>query len=270
MITPGSWAGRLPWGEKFRAGLAYYPPGLSQSAHSHRVPHASIVIAGSFRETTPAGDRIVCQGSVGFRADEARHAVSFGPAGALILTVENHDWVAEGGPKAGVCWLGASVPFARELVGLARSGDENAAAQLGDRLLDLWASRPGRELGAAGPPPAWLEAAAERLLAAPEECSIGGLARRLGVHRVHFARCFLRYYGMPASVFRRRAMASRALSAALVAQSRLAHAAAEAGFADQSHMARTVRDSCAMGVGEIRRLLTGEVTSIQSRPASHS
>jgi len=69
---------------------------------------------------------------------------------------------------------------------------------------------------------------------------------------------------MAPSIFRRRAMASRALAAALTRDGRLADAAAEAGFADQSHMARTVRETCAMSVGEIRQLLLRQVSSVQA------
>lgn len=263
-----NWVGDL-WGVgAVRAQLAYYLPGVRQDTHRHREPHISVVVAGSFRETTPQGDRIVCQGGIGFRADAASHAVCFGPAGALILNVAARDWIAEGLPRAGVRWVGTAPALACQLVGLARSGGEEACDELADRLLALWAapSRPGRR--AAGDPPAWLQAAADRLLSEPDETSIAGLARGLGVHRVHLARSFQQHYGMPPSVFRRRAMASRALSAALAGRTGLAGAAAEAGFADQSHMSRVVREWCALGVGDLRRLFGTHVTSIQASPAA--
>jgi AraC family transcriptional regulator len=263
-----NWIGEL-WGvEAVRARLAYYPPGVRQDTHRHREPHISVVVAGSFRETTPQDDRIVCQGGVGFRADAASHAVCFGPAGALILTVAARDWIAEGLPRAGVRWVGTAPAVARQLVSLARSGGEEACEELADRLFALWAgpSRPGRNT--AGEPPAWLRTAADRLLSQPDGTSIAGLARGLGVHRVHLARSFQQYYGMPPSIFRRRAMASRALSAALAGRTRLADAAAEAGFADQSHMSRVVREWCTLGVGDLRRLLGTHVTSIQASTAA--
>ena len=268
MTGDGSLAGELGGTGGPRAVLVYYPPGLSHQTHSHAEPHVSIVIAGSFRETTPGGDRTICHGSVGFRADEAQHSVSFGPAGALILTVENHDWIADGRPDAGIRWIGAPIPFARDLVRLVKAGGEAADAEVADRLLDLWAAPRIREDRAAGPPPRWLREAADRLLAEPEAQTIGGLARRLGVHRVHLTRSFLRHYRMAPSTFRRRAMASRALAALLGGEGGLAGAAAEAGFADQSHMSRAVRDCCLFGVGDLRQLLRGQATSVQSRSAS--
>ena len=44
----------------------------------------------------------------------------------------------------------------------------------------------------------------------------------------------------------------------------IAGAAAEAGFADQSHMARAMRWSFGLGAGKLRHLLTHEATSVQS------
>lgn len=248
------------------AGLSYYSPGLRQDPHTHRTPHVSVLIAGSFCEATPRGEQSLCHGSIGFRADESRHAVRFGPAGALILNVELPDWKDARTPASGVRWIGTPAPFARDLLGLAASGRAEAGADLADRLIDLWAIgfRPDRPSPLR--PPGWLRDAAGRLLASPET-TIAALAAGLGVHRVHLARQFRRHYGMAPSTFRRRAMASRALSGALARDGRLADAAAEAGFADQSHMARAVRETCAMSVGELRRLLLREVSSVQAGPA---
>lgn len=246
------------------AALCYYPPGLRHEAHNHRIPHVSVVVAGSFREATPHGEWTVCHGSVGFRADDSRHAVRFGPAGALILNLAIGDWRGAGTPRAGVRWIEAPAAFARDLLDLAGSGRADAGAELADRLVDAWAAATLRGRRGRRHAPAWLREAAERLIEAPHETSIAALASRLGVHRVYFARQFQRHHGMAPSAFRRRAMASRALSSGLVRGARLAHAAADAGFADQSHMARAMRETCAMSVRDIRRLLLGEVASVQA------
>jgi AraC family transcriptional regulator len=266
MPSAQSWTSAL-WGvEALRARLVYYPPGLAHAAHSHDAPHVSVVVAGSFRETTPRGEQIVCHGSIGFRADEARHSVRFGPAGALILTVALDEWIGEGVPRAGVRWVGASEPFARELLLLARRGGAQECDELADRLVALWTARPRPDSSGSRTPPAWLRDAAEQLLSAPE-VPIATLAARLGVHRVHLARSFVGHYGMAPSVFRRRAMASHAVSAAL-GGIRLADAAAEAGFADQSHMSRVLREYCGVSAGELRRLFVREATSVQAGAAA--
>jgi len=258
--VPDMHAGALPGSGAVGRRLAYYRPGLRQEAHSHHRPHVSIVVAGSFRETTARGERLVCQGHVGFRADCARHSVSYGPAGALVLSLGAHAWLAAGVPAAGVGWVRAAVPFARQMIELAGANEAEAE----DALVDLWAAarEVGEERRGKGCP-AWLAEAAERLLAAPENFSIAALASSIGVHRVHLSRRFLRHFGMTPSLFRRRAMTARALAAALGEEESLAGAAVRAGFADQSHMARAMRESCGMGAGRIRRLLGG-ATSVQS------
>ena len=264
MSAQRSWSGILSGADGFRAGLAYYPPGLAQPWHRHRVPHVSAVIAGSFREHTPAGDGVVCQGNIGFRADAAKHAVTFGPAGALILSVDVAEWLSGGSPDAGVRWLRSSERFARELVARARGGDAGAGDEMADRLHALWAGAGAGAADRGREPPRWLREAAERLLDEPEAHPVGVLAARLGVHRVHLSRAFARHYGMAPSVFRRRAMASRALAAAFGETASFAAAAASAGFADQSHMARALRETCALGLGEMRGLFMAKVTSVQA------
>lgn len=229
--------------------LAYYPPSFRQDAHGHDVPHVSLVVAGSFVETTEAGSQTVWQGRAGFRADGARHEVDYGPAGALILSFATDSWMSAGRPRAGVGWVPAPV-------GLARSLIETRGGGIG--LSAFWRGAAADKLG-----PAWVEAAAERLLLVPGT-PIATLAHRCGVHRVHFSRQFARYCGMTPSEFRRRSMAARALGSALSGGASLAGAAAEAGFADQSHMARAMRWSFGLGAGKLRHLLTHEATSVQS------
>lgn len=228
--------------------LAYYPPELHQEAHGHDVPHVSLVLAGSFVETTEAARRTVWQGHAGFRADGACHEVNYGPAGALILSFVTDTWMSAGRPRGGVGWVHAPAGLARGLLE-AQGG--------GIGLSGIWKGVSADER------PAWIETAAERLLLTPRT-PIATLAHRCGVGRVHFSRQFARHCGMAPSQFRRRAMAVRALGSTLSGSAGLAGAAADAGFADQSHMARAMRESWGLGAGELRRLLTREATSVQS------
>lgn len=258
-------ASPLPGTGALRSRLSHYPPGLRQGMHRHRAPHISIVVAGSFRETTGCGESVICHGHVGFRADAASHAVSYGPAGALILSIETDDRLASVGPRSGVRWIRAPARFARQMLDWATAGAAPAGEEVGDRLRDLWAAaEEPRAPGDGAPIPSWLSAAADQLLANPQNLSIAALAARNGVHRVHFSRLFVRHYGMSPSVFRRRSMTAQALAAALEEGVSLACAAAHAGFADQSHMSRAVRDDCALGAGEMRKLLARHATSVQA------
>jgi len=64
------------------------------------------------------------------------------------------------------------------------------------------------------------------------------VARRTGVHRVHLSRSFTAVYGQAPSLFRLRCMTARAIRNVVCDGSSLADAAANAGFADQSHFTR--------------------------------
>jgi len=94
--------------------------------------------------------------------------------------------------------------------------------------------------GEPAPPPAWLEEARCAVLdgAAP----VAGIARRFRVSREHFARAFTAAYGRSPAEARRAATGARAV--ALISQSDmpLAELALEAGFYDQAHMSRAVRE----------------------------
>jgi len=256
-------AGVVPGPKGVRSRLSYYRPGLRQREHTHHAPHFSVVIAGSFQESTCCAERIICHGSVGFRADAARHAVHYGPAGALILSIDVDTGILADPGRDGVRWLHAPASAARDLLVPLDARPAEAVGAALERLLALAAARHGSVM--AMPvlkAPAWLRRAAERLIVAPQTLRIAELSRWCGVHRAHLACEFLRHYGMSPSRFRRRAMTARSLGAALGPDSSLAGAADAGGFADQSHMTRAMRECCGLSPGRIRRLLK-QATSVQ-------
>jgi AraC family transcriptional regulator len=91
-------------------------------------------------------------------------------------------------------------------------------------------------------PPAWLLAARDRVHAAyAGPCRVAELADEAGVHRVHLARAFRRHFGCSITEYRQR-LRLRAAAAGLAKDGRLVSAvAADAGFADHSHLCRAFR-----------------------------
>ena len=114
------------------------------------------------------------------------------------------------------------------------------AADVGDCIQDLLADIENEPLR--GSPPRWLLRAREQLTSDPAGTRIDTLARAAGVHRAHFARAFQHWFRSPPSVFRRRAMLTAAIAAIASGQS-IASAAHSAGFADQSHLCRSMRST---------------------------
>jgi AraC family transcriptional regulator len=104
-----------------------------------------------------------------------------------------------------------------------------------------------------GAPPGWLRQLAEKLMEEPRT-SIQSLASEAGVHPVYLARAFRRWYGVPPSEYRLRVRTSRGLASALFCQRGAAEAAHSAGFADQSHMCRSIRSSTGVTLSRLRAL----------------
>jgi AraC family transcriptional regulator len=104
------------------------------------------------------------------------------------------------------------------------------------------------------PDPAWLDAAREILvarLAAPP--TIAALAREVGVHPVHLAQTFRARLGTTPKRFLRAHRTFRAVE--LVAQGvPLVEVARDVGFADQSHMTRTLHRERGAPPGALRAL----------------
>lgn len=208
---------------------------------------------------------MITHGATAVRAEGTRHAVRFGPAGAVVLTVKLECWPLPTCPREGSVFAPTAATAVDMLRRITAEGHlsqipDDHFAPLYNRLDPV----PERLREVA---PDWLDAAARHLLATPGAKAVADLARDAGVHRAHFHRLFRLHYGLAPSVFRRRSMTAHALSRMLIGPESLAAAAAAAGFADQSHMARAVSESCGMTAGRIRRLLanaTRPATSVQS------
>lgn len=239
------------------ARLTRYGPSLRQRAHTHGVAHLSLVLAGSFQEECGRNDITFQSGRVALRPEGLRHAATFSPDGALILT---YTFPAQAPPITTPYW---SAPLPREhlraLTPLLLSGDGESAEAAWD-LITIARHTPPRTR-----PSAWITAVRDQLLEAPASASLNEIASKAGRHRVHLSRSFLAAFGETPSVFRRRAMLERALR--LVARGRSpAAAAAEAGFSDQSHFNRACRDIYGATPGQLTRAVV-DVSSVQYSPS---
>lgn len=217
--------------------LIYYGPGVRQDSHDHDAPHISILLAGSFEETSYGQSLAPDAGTLRVRVQPFRHAVRFGPNGALMLRLPLQRKDCGADLVRFTSWLHPHHPrmCGRILHGILR-GDDDASALIGDFLAYAKNDQESR-----GVPPAWLSAAHRRLRETPST-TITALAEHAGVTCVHFARVFKRYYHLAPSVMRRKIMLEKALRAMLARERGPAAAALEAGFADQSHLTRVTRE----------------------------
>jgi AraC-like DNA-binding protein len=246
------WSGAEPGGVS--ATLTYYAPDWRQAAHAHDYHQLSFLLLGELREESRHGEFDLCGTRTGFKPADLRHSVVFGTQGALLFSLRYDDGLGGGeGPPAG--WgPSQDVSGVLSLIGLAvrATADADRADALADLAAIAGELQPPVTAAAA---PRWLVEARAAIREAPHAARIDDIALRAGVHRNCIRRSFLRYYRVLPSIYRRRCMAARALPRVFQGADRLTMVAAAAGFADHSHLARTVKDATGLTMSELRLLL---------------
>jgi AraC family transcriptional regulator len=227
-----------------------YRPGHRIPMHSHVRSYFSLIVAGGYEETYGSRNRMCQPATVVFHPAGERHAERIGRAGARVFSVEvaSH-WLGQtpdyrtvleepvdfqGGPLSRLAFR-----LYREF----RRPDAFSPLAVEGLMLEFAAerarhkNRPGRVR-----PPRWLTRAQEvlsaRFVAPP---SLAELAAEIGVHPVHLARAFRACLGCTVGDYVRQLRVEYACQRLTASDASLVDIALDAGFADQSHFARTFR-----------------------------
>lgn len=219
--------------------------------HEHEGVHLCAVVAGGFVEKSGRGWVDVGPGMVRI-SSSARHDIDFSQTGAQCLVL--HPTVPGLNDLSGPRFLTGD-PWMGRLVGtLAHRMAHTTALEI-DEATDEFLAQVQRRLdGRSAPPPAWLRKLRERVEDG-DATSVGELATEFGVHRVHLARAFRDHYGTSLSRQLQRARLQRARRLLTTTDLPLADVAATAGFADQSHLTRSVRSALGTTPAALRRTL---------------
>ena len=229
--------------------LGFYPPECAQAPHSHDVPVVSLVVAGMVSESVGTRETVARPGWLSVKPPGVRHSDGYGRDGAIILSAPVRDprlW------NAGVAspewrWRPLSSGIAAQIVTSARHAESSD-----DVVADMLAAT--EDNGALPAIPLWLKRVAQRLYEEPA-LPISTIAAEAAVHRVHLARAFRRHFGTTPRAFRLAAKLSRGLGLALFDRVGGTFAAHGGGFADESHMVRTLKQSTGFSLAELRRLI---------------
>jgi AraC-like DNA-binding protein/quercetin dioxygenase-like cupin family protein len=225
----------------FDASLTYYPPGLSQAEHDHDRSQYSLILAGGLVERVEGIEHQAGPGEVSAKPRGVVHADRYGPCGALLLAFTMRDESTADEVNGGDSWHWRMAradgrAAVLDLVNPAWASDSD------DLFWDMFSVAERRTSRAFVPD--WLKWARSTLDSqAGRSVGIGTLAAEAGVHRVHLSREFVRHFGLSPSAYRQRQMAARALRAMVDDHLAPALAAQDAGFVDQSHMARAIRST---------------------------
>lgn len=242
--------------------MTHYAAGETQPRHAHDERQVSFLLAGRLREELGSRAYTLGAGWRGCKPAGEPHSDAWGNDGALIFTLrfdeDGDPAVADTGPPG---WLPLARPAVAALVGaFVQAPDAAARAEATTDLLALEADQP-RDPSAA---PRWLDRVRRCIEEEPAGDGVAGLAAAAGVHRGQLSRLFRRHYGVAPSVYRRHVRVARAARLLIRGEQAVAAVATEAGFFDQAHLTRVLRQDIGLAPGALRRQLAA--TSVQSRP----
>lgn len=250
--------------------LVRYGPGQHQRRHAHASANLSLVLAGTLQETVGSQEVWANSGSLSAKPADVRHSNVYGDRGALLLavTVEDPELWAEAAPREGWAWSRVSAEERTAILGALRRGGGWCEADEVFDLLALAGSAPARRSS----PPAWLQEVAARLTE-DGTAPISKIAADAGVHPVYLARAFRQWFRTTPKGFRLWAKTSVAVDH-LLGGTNPARAAQESGFADQSHMCRSLRAATGSSPRELVELFApgpmsaGSPAPTRRRPVS--
>ena len=247
----------------FTLCLAYYPPGYSMNPHHHDRNLFTLLVAGSLRESAGKDDFDLFRPQVVMRKHSFRHSIAVGPGGALMFTVEEAPGRGDGdifamvealGPRP--CSLLPATPDAQQLF-VAFCADSGDLDQLADLTIDAVsaAAEADTRRASSNPGSRWLTELCEHICASPEIPSTTDLAERLGVSTVCLARRFRRHCGMSLREYRSLTKLARLSGGVTSSQAPLSEVAFAAGYADQSHMTRRMKENIGVTPALLRKAM---------------
>jgi AraC-like DNA-binding protein len=237
--------------------VATVPGGIRLRGHAHDTVHVAAVLSGGFAERDGSRWQEMTPGLLRVSA-AASHDLTFGPLGTRCLVIEAEpELEARALVRLSRPAFLTLDPWLHRLVQSLAQADDDAGGysmlrQHGLRT-ELLAQLDRRLDGRTAPPPPWLARIRERLHDARGRVPVAELAAEAQVHRVHLARAFRDHFGVPITVYARRIQVEAARKLLLKSTMPLSQVAAVAGFADQSHLTRTMQATLGWTPGRVRR-----------------
>ncbi|HEX4630734.1 MAG TPA: AraC family transcriptional regulator [Chthoniobacterales bacterium] len=238
-----------------------HPAGVFIPKHSHANAHVGFILDGGFTETF-TGKTLECRPlSVSYIAPGLAHTDDFRSAVRCLVFEVAPERLANlrpllhldqpicvhGGPAA---WL--TLRMYRE----ALRTDTASVATIEGLALEILAELTTNQRTAPKKMPPWLEQARDLLHSRfPVNLTHDQIARTVGVHPVHLAMSFRRYFKTTIGEYVRGLRIDHAAARMARGDESLAEVALAAGFSDQSHFSKVFRQQTGMTPGGFRASL---------------
>ena len=236
--------------DAFTLSESLYPAKLKMPVHRHEPAYFGIVIKGAYTETVASKTRHCKQLTAVFHPPGESHSVVFHNTSVRIFRVElpetTRDWIRDCAAvldRPAEFYGGPLASLALRLYGEYRNRDEWSSLASEGLLLEIIAElsrQNARDCGRIAP--RWLAQVKEALKSSPARTpSLAELADVAGVHRVHLAREFRRWFHCTIGEFVRGLRIEAACEEIARSDQPIADIALDLGFCDQSHFSNTFK-----------------------------
>jgi AraC family transcriptional regulator len=242
---------RLDCGD-FTVRTVAYAAGERMPRHAHEYSNITAVISGDLTEIVDVGEHRGQTSAVLIKPAGTEHeTLAFGRRGTVTVTVQMMRPMAQWAWFQDPASARSSVALFLSLAGNRRDDVERAAQDFSaaaTAAADLQMHRK----------PDWL---ADLLTILRERCdqplSFETLAHEIGIHPVYMSRAFHRHTGTTMHEHVRALRTARARHLLASTDRAIGSIAADAGFADPSHLTRTFRQTIGMTPKQYRRAING-------------
>ena len=242
----------------FLLSETHYSGGAVLPTHAHEYACVVVVLQGGFHERQGGMNRTAGPGTVIVRSAGEPHSNRFAPDGGRCLNVEMPpQW-----PRTldiairSTTWSGGPYSLhGRRLHLELIHGDDLSALAAESLILEILSGLAREERTSLAAPP-WLLRARDRIHDDPAaRVTLAVLAAEAGVHPVHFATTFRRFFGRPVAATIRQLRIELACRELSRSDTPIADVAFLAGFADQSHLGRALKQVMRVTPGVYRSAL---------------
>jgi AraC family transcriptional regulator len=247
-----------------------YPGGCTTPVHTHERPLFCVVLEGAYEEQV-SNKRLYCTRTTTlFHAAEEEHLERFADCGGRSLIVELEP-----------AWIDRVREISRVAIHSSAAHDSGMLRPMGSRLYrEFLMDDPAARLVIEGllfeitgeffraerrretRRPRWLARAVEMIQDNfPRRLPLATIADEAGVHPVHLAQSFRRFYGCTIGDYVRRIRIDWACQELARSDLSVLDVATAAGFADPSHFARTFRRAVGMSPPQYRANARGALST---------